>query len=105
MPAVARGNSDDTVASPDGTGYQCESPTTQSTDQCSGNVFINGIGAVRQGDDMIPHPEPGCSTHAPPLTSCSRNVFVNGRGIGRKGDAYGGDHIITSGSGNVFAGG
>ena len=106
MPEVARGNSADTVASPDGTGKNCRFPTTQSTSQCSGNVFADGIGVVRQGDDMIPHPEAGdCMLHEPALSSGSGTVFVNGRGIGRKGDAYGGDHTITSGSSNVFAGG
>jgi len=38
------------------------------------------------------------------LTSFSSTVFVNGKGVGRKGDEYSG-HTLTSGSGNVFAGG
>lgn len=103
MPAVARDNEDDTVASPDGSGYQCGSPTIQATEVGSSNVFINGFGAVREGDPMKEHPGPGCSPHAPTLSSSSPNVFVNGKGLGRLGDAYGGNHIITSGSSNVFA--
>ena len=99
MPAIARGNETDTVASPDGTGPHCVLPTIQATEQCSGNVFINGIGIVREGDMMKHHPGPGCGDHAPTLTSFSSTVKVNGKGVGRVGDAYSG-HIITSGSPN-----
>ena len=103
MPAVARKDSTDTVASPDGTGKNCASPTTQSTDVGSGDVFANGIGVVRAGDPMIGHPEAGdCATHAPGLSSYSSNVYANGKLIGRLGDEYSG-HTITSGSPNVFA--
>ena len=105
MPAAARANSVDSVASPDGTGDQCLLPTTQSTDTGSTNVIINGNGALRKGvDTVIPHPGPGCGTHAPVLSSGSGNVFVNGKGAGRKTDSYNG-HVITSGSGNVFING
>lgn len=102
---VARKDSTDTVFSPDGSGMYCMAPTTQSTDKGSSDVFVNGIGAVRQGDTMKVHAGPGCPPHAPPLTSCSGTVFVNGKGVGRIGDAYGGNHTILSGSSNVFAGG
>ena len=106
MPAVARKDSEDTVASPDGSGICCSSASTQSTDKGSSDVFVNGIGVVRQGDAMITHDYQGpcCNPHAPVLTTYSSTVFVNGKGLGRKDDAYGGDHIISSGSGNVFAG-
>ncbi len=104
MPAVARKGGKDSVASPDGSGPGCGSPSTQATDEGSSNVFVNGIGVVRQGDRMRSHPEPGCLPHAPALSIQSTTVFVNGRGIGRKDDAYGGSHIISSGSNNVFAG-
>ena len=105
--AVARKSEIDTVASPDGTGDCCVDPTTQATEIGSSNVFVNSIGVVRKGDPMKTHlfPGPCCNPHAPPLTTCSSSVFVNGQGIGRIGDAYGGDHIITSGSPTVFAGG
>lgn len=103
MPAVARGNGTDSVATPHGTGKNCNSPTTQATAACSGNVFVNGIGVVREGDAMKSHPAPGCVPHAPGLSSFSSTVKVNGKGVGRKGDEYTG-HTISSGSGNVIAG-
>ena len=105
MPAVARKDSKDTVASPDGSGVCCGSPSTQSTDEGSSNVFINGIGAVREADAMITHNYAGpcCNPHAPKLSSFSSTVFVNGKGIGRLGDDYS-SHVISSGSSNVFAG-
>lgn len=108
MPAVVRKDAADTVASPDGAGVCCVAPTTQFTDQGSGTVFVNAIGAVRIGDRMIVHPYPGpcCAPHAPPLVSASATVFVEGRGIGRLGDVYddgSGAHVLSSGSADVFA--
>lgn len=105
MPEVARKDEKDTVDSPDGDGEFCKYPTIQATKAGSDNVFVNSIGVVRLGDAMTSHTSPGCEKHAPPLTSGSATVFANGRNLGRNGDAYGGDHIITSGSPNVFAGG
>lgn len=104
MPAAARGNSIDTVASPDGTGVCCALPSTQSTDVCSSTVFYNNIGAVRQHDAMIVHlfDGPCCNPHAPTLPSASPNVFIENKQAGRLGDAYGGDHPISSGSPDVF---
>jgi uncharacterized Zn-binding protein involved in type VI secretion len=104
--AVARMSSTDTVASPDGSGTCCASPTTQSTDQGSSNVRVNGIGVVRINDAMITHLYPGscCNPHAPVLTTSSSTVRVNGKGLGRKNDLYV-DHQISSGSPNVFCGG
>lgn len=100
MPAVARKNGTDSVA----TNHGCD--TTTVTDQGSSDVFVNDIGAVRAGDLCEPHTTPvgdSCVPHTVPLSSYSGTVFVNGKGIGRKGDFYNG-HQITSGSGNVFAG-
>lgn len=107
MPKVARKDSVDTVASPDGAGICCASPSTQSTDKGSNNVFVNNIGVVRKDDAMITHNYPGpcCNPHAPTLSTYSSTVFANGLNLGRLGDAYGGDHIISSGSDNVYAGG
>ena len=84
----------------------CVDPSTQYTDEGSGDVFVNGIGVVREGDAMITHNYPGpcCDPHAPTLSTYSYKVFVNGKGIGRKDDVYGGDHTISSGSEDVFAG-
>jgi uncharacterized Zn-binding protein involved in type VI secretion len=107
MPEAARGNGVDTVASPDGSGFCCGSPSTQRTAACSPNVFANSIGIVRQGDPMVVHPFPGpcCTPHAPVLSTFSGTVYINGKKAGRKGDAYGGDHITSSGSSTVFIGG
>jgi uncharacterized Zn-binding protein involved in type VI secretion len=103
MPGAARKSGTDTVASPDGTGFNCASPTTQATAAGSDDVIVNGIGAVRQGDAMTTHPAPGCGPHAPTLTTHSSTVIVNGKGIGRLGDAYNG-HTITSASADVICG-
>jgi uncharacterized Zn-binding protein involved in type VI secretion len=102
MPGIARKSQTDTVASPDGTGAFCISPTIQATDEGSDDVIVNGIGAVRQGDAMIPHPGPGCSPHAPTLSSFSSTVIVNGKGVGRLSDVYNG-HVIISASLDVIA--
>jgi uncharacterized Zn-binding protein involved in type VI secretion len=46
----------------------------------------------------------GCFPPTSIISAVSSTVFVNGKGIGRLGDEYSG-HTLTSGSGNVFAGG
>jgi uncharacterized Zn-binding protein involved in type VI secretion len=108
MPAVARKNSVDQVQSPHGTGVCCVSPTIHSTDQGSSDVFVNGIGVVREDDTMIPHTYPGpcCDIHVPPLKRFSSKVYVNGKRLARIGDVYilAGDHVIITGSSNVFDG-
>lgn len=108
MPAVARKDSADSVQSPHGSGFCCVSPAVHSTDQGSDNVFVNGIGVVREDDLMIPHTYPGpcCAVHSAPLKKFSSKVYVNGKRMGRLGDVYvaAGDHVIISGSGNVFDG-
>jgi uncharacterized Zn-binding protein involved in type VI secretion len=101
MPEVARKNGSDSVA----TNHGCDGTTV--TKDGSGDVFVNGIGAVRAGDLTEVHTVPAgiaCVPHQVPLTSFSSSVFVNGKGLGRLGDQYSG-HTITSGSSNVFAGG
>jgi uncharacterized Zn-binding protein involved in type VI secretion len=101
MPAVARKNGTDTIA----TNHGCDGTTV--TKDGSGDVFVNGIGAVRAGDLTEVHTVTAgiaCVPHQVPLTSFSSTVFVNGKGLGRLGDQYSG-HTITSGSSNVFAGG
>jgi len=103
MPGVARKSGTDTVASPDGSGVGCASPTTQATDIGSDDVIVNGIGAVREDDAMNTHPGPGCSDHAPTLSTFSSTVIVNGKGVGRLDDSYNG-HIISSASTDVIAG-
>ena len=73
----------------------------------SGNVFCNGIGISRQGDNNVPHLLPGtpiCPGHAAPIASGSSTVFVNGRGCGRVGDSISGCTSVAQGSQNVIAG-
>jgi uncharacterized Zn-binding protein involved in type VI secretion len=73
----------------------------------SSDVFANGIGVSRQGDNNTTHDLPGspCPSHAAPITTGSTTVFVNGKGIGRVGDAITGCTSVSAGSPNVFAGG
>ena len=101
MPAVARKSGTDSIS----TGHGCDATTV--TDQGSSDVRVNSIGAVRAGDLCQVHLIPAgssCVPHTVPLTSYSGSVFVNSKGVGRQGDQYSG-HTLTSGSGNVFAGG
>ncbi len=105
MPGVARGNGDDSVAVPHGSGVNCAFPMTSATDVCSSNVFINGTGVVRKNDAMAIHPAPGCAPHAPGLSTHSPNVFANTREIGDLGDEYGCGGVISSASIDVFANG
>lgn len=99
MPKAARGNGTDTV----NTNHGCDATTV--TNQCSGDVFWNQIGAVRLGDAVQTHLVDiggGCTPHAPVLDgNYSGNVFVNGKNAAYLGSTYSG-HNITSGSGNVF---
>lgn len=104
MAAAARDAGTDSVDVPHGSGSNCASPSTSATDVGSGNVFVNGKGAVRKGDAMASHPNVGCSPHAPGLSAGSGTVKVNSKDFGRKGDTYGCGGEISSGSGNVFVG-
>jgi uncharacterized Zn-binding protein involved in type VI secretion len=106
---VARGDAVDTVASEDGSGFCCGSPTTHATMECSDTVFVNGIGVVRQNDQMVCHPAPipCCDIHCPGMVICSIHVFVEQRGLARKGDIYiadGINHVVSSGSADTFDG-
>jgi hypothetical protein len=100
MPAVARKDGTDTVA----TNHGCDGTTT--TLGGSGDVFANNIGVVRQGDVNTVHRYGGrgCSArHQVGLSGGSGTVFVNNKALGRVGDGYGGE-TISSGSPTVFAG-
>jgi uncharacterized Zn-binding protein involved in type VI secretion len=105
MPAAARDSGTDSVAVPHGSGDNCASPSTSATDVGSGDVFVNGKGAVRKGDAMASHPNVGCSPHAPGLSAGSGTVKVNNKDFGRLGDSYGCGGTISSGSADVFVGG
>ncbi len=114
MPLVARKAEKDDVDSPDGTPgddcapgkKKCNVKSTQKTDEGSSDVFIMGIGVVRETDAMISHPSPacGCAAHAPTLSTFSAYVYANNLRIGRVGDAYGGDHLISTGAPTVHDG-
>ena len=97
MPAVCRGDSVDADVP------HCSTPMR---DDCSDNVFVNGIGISRQDDNNTPHllPPAVCPTHAAPITTGSTTVFVNGKGCGRIGDVIAGCTKVATGSENVFAG-
>mgnify|MGYP001157243128 FL=1 len=72
----------------------------------SSNVFVNGIGISRQGDNNTGHLLPGapCPSHSAPIATGSTTVFINGKGCGRVGDAISGCTSVAAGSPNVFAG-
>lgn len=104
MPAVARAFGIDSVASPDGAGFNCAAPTTTSTGPTTNNrVFSDGLLVSHFGDTVAPHAITGCGLDSQTLSLVSSRVFVMGKGIGRLGDQYG-DNVITSGSSRVFAG-
>jgi len=103
MPGAARGAGRDRVQSIDGTGKKCRVPMRTATLACSTNVIVNGIGIVRIGDRVAPHPRTGCSIDTSSLSRASIKVLVNNRGAGRMGDIYG-PNTIVSGSTNVIIG-
>ena len=74
----------------------------------SSDVFCNGIGISRQGDNNTTHLKPPnvppCPPHAAAIATGSSTVFVNGKGCGRVGDGISGGTSVAAGSSNVFAG-
>lgn len=101
MPAVARKDGTDSI----NTGHGCDATTV--TQAGSGNVFVNGKGACRKGDAIKIHTilaGTSCVPHSAQINAGSGSVFVNGIPIARKGDSADAGNI-SSGSGNVFAGG
>tara|TARA_B100000123_G_scaffold46730_1_gene31159 strand:+ start:278 stop:562 length:285 start_codon:yes stop_codon:yes gene_type:complete len=93
MPAVTRKGDADTP--------HCSGMTRSG---CSPNVFCNGIGISRQGDNNTSHLVPSdtpCPTHSAAIAVGSTTVFVNGKGCGRVGDAT--CTSVAAGSPNVFA--
>ena len=98
MPAVTRIGDADVV--------HCSRPNRL---QGSDNVFVNGIGVSRQGDNntthLLPPNVPPCPSHAAGIASGSSTVKVNGKGCGRVGDSISGCTSVAAGSSNVFAGG
>lgn len=103
MPAVSHANGNDSVFSPDGSGFRCRSPLTTATGQnTQSRVFADGILVCHGGDPVAPHPVSGCDPDEQTLSVVSTRVFAAGAGIGRIGDMYG-NNTITSGSSRVFA--
>ena len=98
MPAVCRGDSVDADVE------HCSVPRR---DECSPNVFVNGTGISRQGDNNTSHLLPGapCPSHAAPIATGSTTVFINSKGCGRIGDGISACTSVATGSSNVFAGG
>lgn len=97
MPAVCRGNSVDSDLP------HCSTPKRSA---CSPDVFVNGTGISRQGDNNTSHllPPIPCPAHTAAITTGSTTVFVNGKGCGRVGDGITGCTSVATGSANVFAG-
>lgn len=99
MPAVAR------IGDPFSTGHPCDGASVIAAG--SGNVFAEGIGVSRVGDNSVSHLiEVGgvCVPHVVPISAGSGTVFVNGISCARVGDAIDAG-AITGGAGAVFAGG
>ena len=73
----------------------------------STDVFVNGIGISRQGDNNTSHllPPVPCPSHAAPITTGSTTVFINSKGCGRVGDGITGCTSVAAGSSDTFAGG
>jgi len=71
----------------------------------SGDVFVNGIPAHRQGDSWAVHCNPDPSCHPGTATGGTGTVYCNGRPLMRVGDAINCGSTAAQGSPNVFAGG
>ena len=104
MPAVARGNSVDSV--------DCNHPClgTTTTSGMSGTVIVEGTGVHREDDATVTHlsgaDSPICvATHTPTVEEGSTTVFANGKGVARIGDGYSGvNDTVASGAPTVLAG-
>jgi hypothetical protein len=122
MPGIALMGGSSSVSCTDGAkGSPCgknvwhwDTGTTQASAAGSGDVFVNNIGVVRQGDAMGSHPDgdpcvKSPVNHAPALSSYSGTVYANNKPIGRIGDVYNSDghfsHSVVSGATTVFANG
>lgn len=85
------------------TGHDACAPTALTS--ASANVFINGKGAGRVGDNYVAH---GCidhPSHSGVIASGSSSVFINGKAAGRIGDAVSCGGSVAAGSDNVIIGG
>ena len=82
------------------TSHGCFPPTTLAT--ASSNVLINGIGAVKVGDSIIPHCCPVSGCHDGTQSSGSPNVITNGNSQARVGDSISCGDSNADGSPNVI---
>lgn len=98
MSFVATGSGSLIVQSLTGIGDNCADPVATTTGECSTKVFVQGIGVVREGDKVFPHPKLGCDVDESVLTTFSAKVKIEGRGLGRLGDYYTGDNQIVEGN-------
>lgn len=111
MPLIARGDTTATVSMDHGApltseSIPCGTPSTSTSDKCSGNVFAVGVGVVREEDKMTSHDIPSCGAHAPVCDSFSGTVFANNKGVARLDDTYATlmHDIIDVGQTTVYAG-
>lgn len=83
----------------------CSHKVKGTTIEASTNVFFNGRGALRKGDNVT-HNCPHCGTGT--VSEGSSSVFINGKPAARINDATkypGGKGEVTSGSSNITIGG
>ena len=88
------------------TGHICATTSTLATPG-QGSVFANGKLVARKGDPTVAHPfppSPTCANHTSTVKQGSGTVNIAGRKCAREGDAADAG-ALTSGSGNVNAGG
>lgn len=65
-------------------------------------VFINGIPALLNGDDIIPHAAPGSTPHGGKVMASTSKVFIEGKPAAMIGDPISCGDTIAAGSSNVF---
>lgn len=83
----------------------CAHPVAGPATQGSTNVFVNGLGALRDKDPGI-HAA-CCGSNSWNAKGGAPHVFINGEKAFRQNDATahcGGDGTLITGSGNVFVG-
>ena len=97
MPAICRGDMVDVDV------VHCEVPHRLER---SPDVFVNGTGSSRQGDNNDSHEALTllCAEHQAPIQTGSTTVFINGTGCGRIGDNVTGCTSVATGSADTFAG-
>ena len=71
----------------------------------SGNVFVNGLEALRQADAYQAHGCAVCVPHGGTVAAGSGSVYINDRQAARIGDPVDCGSAIAVGSPNVIVGG